>query len=98
MEIVNFTENVLSIFRRIAIALEKQTSNNQVNFNIKGANKKEIDWEQRRYEVARDIYVHALIKDGYGHSWSSRYSHEAVEMADELITELKKQPYDATKE
>lgn len=89
MEYMNFTENVLSIFRRIAIALEKQTSNDQVNFNIKGTNKKEIDWEQRRYEIAKDLYVHALIKDELGYSWASRYPQEAIEMANTLIDELK---------
>lgn len=86
MEIVNFTENVLMVFRRVANALE----------TLAGNKKETINWEQRRYEIARDIYVHALIKGECGHSWASRYSHEAVEMADDLIEELKKKPDGST--
>lgn len=51
-----------------------------------------VDWEQRRYEAARDICVALLIgkryeryDDGY-----PRYAKEAVACADELIKVLKK--------
>ena len=40
----------------------------------------EINWEQRRYEIARDMYVHSTTMS----------VGEAVEHADLLIEELKK--------
>lgn len=76
MNIVNFTENVLSIFRRIAIAIEKR-------------NKKEIDWEQRRYEVAKAIYVR-ILPEQKGFIASLACPQAAVVLADDLINELKK--------
>lgn len=42
----------------------------------------EIDWEQRRYEIAKQIASCA-------HNSSARY---AVDKAEELIAELKKRP------
>lgn len=49
----------------------------------------EIDWEQRRYEIAKDLYPIAC------HDMNPSESKEApakaaVELADILITELKK--------
>lgn len=43
--------------------------------------KKEIDWEQRRYEIAKDLYVR----------WRDMDAKWAVHSADALINELKKQ-------
>ena len=40
-----------------------------------------IDWEQRRYEIAKDIYASDVTTSAEG----------AVSCADELIAELKKQ-------
>lgn len=47
----------------------------------------EIDWEQRRYEIAKDILA-ALISSPTTRYYS--YSKVAVEYADALIKELKK--------
>lgn len=52
---------------------------------------KEINWEQRRYEIAKDIYpiaCHDMNPSG------SKYApaKAAVELADILIAELKKEP------
>lgn len=43
--------------------------------------KKEIDWEQRRYEIAKNLYEHYKDMDEIG----------AVHAANKLINELKKQ-------
>lgn len=42
---------------------------------------KEIDWEQRRYEIAKDLYVR----------WRDMDAKWAVHATDSLINELKKQ-------
>jgi hypothetical protein len=51
----------------------------------------EVDWEQRRYEIAKDIYPIAC------HDMNPLESKDApakaaVELADLLIAELKKEP------
>jgi hypothetical protein len=51
----------------------------------------EVDWEQRRYEIAKDIYPIAC------HDMNTLESKDApakaaVELADLLIAELKKEP------
>lgn len=56
------------------------------------AQSKEIDWEQRRYEIAKDILAacfsipNRLMRQGTPQS----YSAEAVKVADALIEALKK--------
>lgn len=48
---------------------------------------KEIDWEQRRYEVAKDIFVsieHTFL------SGTQKQAEYAVKAADTLIAELQK--------
>ncbi len=47
-----------------------------------------IDWELRRYEIARDIFVY-LISSSKGGKLSDKV-HTAVVYADTLIEELKK--------
>ena len=46
--------------------------------------KQEIDWEQRRYEIAKDCFV----------MQRSVTAREAVALADQLIAELKKEKED----
>lgn len=50
---------------------------------------KEIDWEQRRYEIARDALTALLSNHKIGGVYAS-YSKAAVDYADALIDELKK--------
>lgn len=50
---------------------------------------KEIDWEQRRYEIARDALTALLSNPTIGGVYVS-YSKVAVDYADALIEELKK--------
>lgn len=49
-----------------------------------------IDWEQRRYEIARDIMVATFDQPMTGASIAS-YVHSCVLWADALIEELKKE-------
>lgn len=57
------------------------------------AQSKVIDWDQRRYEVAKDILAacysnpNRLLRQGTPQS----YSEAAVKVADALIEELKKE-------
>lgn len=48
---------------------------------------KEIDWEQRRYEIAKDTLAALLINPTRVYT---SYSKVAVDYADALIKELKK--------
>ena len=50
---------------------------------------KEIDWEQRRYEIAKDALAALLSNRKIGGVYAS-YSKVAVDYADVLIEELKK--------
>lgn len=47
-----------------------------------------IDWEQRRYEIAKDIVAYSFSTPMHGMSMAS-YIHNCVEVADMLIEELK---------
>lgn len=48
-----------------------------------------IDWEQRRYEIAKDIVAYSFSTPMNGMSMAS-YIHNCVEVADMLIDELKR--------
>ena len=50
---------------------------------------KEIDWEQRRYEIAKDALAALLSNRKIGEVYAS-YSKVAVDYADVLIEKLKK--------
>lgn len=52
---------------------------------------KEINWEQRRYEIAKDIYPIACHDMNPSESKDAP-AKTAVELADLLIAELKKEP------
>ena len=64
------------------------------NLNNTYMEKCEIDWEQRRYEIAKDmlhaIYVDDKPEDGEDYLTLQEAAHEAVRYADALINELKK--------
>lgn len=49
-----------------------------------------IDWEQRRYEIAKDIMAASIDQPMTGASIAS-YVHNCVQWADTLIEELKKE-------
>lgn len=74
--------------------IENQTHNAIQNMNRKMKNQNEIDWEQRRYEIAKDIVCAYCISIGVENSSESIEKREiiasSVQMADMLISELKK--------
>lgn len=49
-----------------------------------------IDWEQRRYEIAKNIMIASIDQPMTGASIAS-YIHNCVQWADALIEELKKE-------
>lgn len=88
-EIVELKEKVC--FIDYARGMYRDSNDNKYHYSelefIEERNKKTIDWEQRRYEIAKDIFLyrtsHSLcnVKDD---------AKEAVLWADYLIEELKK--------
>lgn len=66
----------------------KQHSKDEIYMQRNGINP--IDWEQRRYEIARDTLAALISNPNHcGKSYESEAKH-AVEFADALIDELKK--------
>lgn len=64
---------------------------NLINTDMKHG---KIDWEQRRYEIAKRmlpaIYVEDRPQEGEDYLTLQQAAHEAVRYADALINELKK--------
>ena len=57
--------------------------------SAEGYQKREIDWEQRRYEIAKDIVANSFSTP-MGNVSMVSYIHDCVQVADLLIEELKK--------
>ena len=75
--------------------IENQTHNAIQNMNRKMKNQNEIDWEQRRYEIAREIFTRCLSSsDGEMRAFCYRniedHAKDCVRAADALIEELQK--------
>lgn len=56
---------------------------------------KEVDWEQRRYEIVKDIIVRFVTHNDYEirNEWyrmKAQYIQDAIEAADAIIAELQK--------
>ena len=62
-----------------------------IHREMRKANERGIDWEQRRYEIAKDIYPIAC-HDMNPSEPKDAPAKAAVELADLLIEELKKEP------
>lgn len=98
IELLGYTEGELKY------KIEKACK--EVREKIERANKKaenEPNWEQRRYEIAKEMAAAMYLDDGQAEREHSRQGHlqfeyktdttiakEAVQMADALIAELKK--------
>lgn len=52
--------------------------------------KEKIDWEQRRYEIAKEYFVRYVHSPMYQDYTIKEEAEKAVKIADVLITELKK--------
>lgn len=62
-----------------------------IHKEMRKANERCVDWEQRRYEIAKDIYPIAC-HDMNPSDPKDAPAKTAVELADLLIAELKKEP------
>ena len=58
------------------------------------AESKEIDWEKRRYEIAKDVFC---IQEAQYLDSNRKMAEVAVRAADALIEELKKQANESNK-
>lgn len=65
---------------------ENQTAYHKNELDFMGEN---IDWEQRRYEIAKDIVANSFSTP-MGNVSMVSYIHDCVQVADLLIEELKK--------
>lgn len=62
-----------------------------IHKEMRKASERGVDWEQRRYEIAKDIYPIAC-HDMNPSEPKDAPAKAAVELADLLIAELKKEP------
>lgn len=62
-----------------------------IHKEMRKANERGVDWEQRRYEIAKDIYPISCHDMNPSESKDAP-AKAAVELADLLIAELKKEP------
>ncbi len=71
---------------------EKEYSTHELDFRVgvqmNEETVKPIDWEQRRYEIAKDVLAASLTKTNVS---KKTYANICVQWADALIAELKKQ-------
>lgn len=81
--------------------LEQRTMESVCSINRKMRDQHDIDWEQRRYEIARDILPYCCETskeillaggklDGEGKTMAEKVAHQSVMFADALIERLKR--------
>ena len=71
--------------------IEKQTMDAVISLNRKTKDANQIDWEQRRYEIAKDILATMFYNPG-NHSLTVEADVDfAVDVADILIEKLKEE-------
>ena len=84
--------------------IEQQTMNAIQSMNKKMADQHPINWERRRYEIAKEVLTYCAQTskellmsggklDGEG-NFFDRVSEQAVHFADALINQLKKKRHD----
>lgn len=75
--------------------IEKQTMDAVISLNRKTKDANQIDWEQRRYEIAKEVMgteaYHGAFSEYHG-AFSEDAAKYAVACADALIKVLKEQP------
>ena len=64
-----------------------------IHKEMRKANERGIDWEQRRYEIAKDMFStlmgnHEILKEVAFHHHARKVAMCAVEFADMLVEEL----------
>ena len=75
--------------------IEMDALNAVRDMNRKMKDQRKVDWEQRRYEVARDIFTRCLSSEddemrAFCYRKIELHAEECVKAADALIAELKK--------
>ena len=74
--------------------IEKQTMNAIISINRKTKDANQIDWEQRRYEIAKDIFTRCLSHEDV-RAFCAREldmtAEDCVREANALIKALKKE-------
>ncbi len=78
----------MELFPYVGVKPSLQVANTLLTIHKKKNMTKNIDWEQRRYEIAKDVYC-ALIREEYPSSLEF-LAKMAVLLADKLIEEHKK--------
>lgn len=76
------------------MVIEQQAMNAVISLNRKAKDANEIDWEQRRYEIAKDIFARCLIHpDSSVRAFYAREldmtAYDCVREANALIKALK---------
>ena len=98
---LNVSDFAKAISENAYMAGEVFIASKILNADLKESSVKEIDWEQRRYEIAKDMLSVMYIDEGQesrkgNHNIDFEYkdmnscTSEAVRWADVLIKELKK--------
>ena len=81
--------------------IEQRTMDAVQSMNRKMKDQNQVDWEQRRYEIAKEILPYCcqtskeILNTGgtlynEGDTFAQKVANQAVTFADELIKELKK--------
>ncbi len=70
--------------------IEMQVMDAIIGIHREMKKQKEINWEERRYEIAKAIYPTALSESIVLSGNTEKAAKAAVEMAQDLIDELKK--------
>ena len=68
-----------------------------IHKEMRKANERGVDWEQRRYEIAKNIFCtllgnHDVLRDAAMNHHTRLVAMSAIDFADLLIEELKKEP------
>lgn len=77
--------------------IEKQTMDAVISLNRKTKDANQIDWEQRRYEIAKEIFARCLSSEDVDmRAFCAReletHANDCVREANALIKALKEQP------
>ena len=90
---IKATGAIVDVFYNAFSGLWTARENTNIKYlenNLEFLEEKDIDWEERRYEIARQIMDSQLSCCGYERSMIEPAVKFSVECADALIAELKK--------
>ena len=95
VDVVSYSEtgSYVEYYDSRGIFIHDENANIYKDFDAIIGGKEPIDWEQRRYEIAKDVLASELIVDatnGIGNTDADDVVWRSVFYADKLIKELKK--------